>query len=190
MKKKKYIDNKQFTQDVHDFVLHRRKLMSEGKEEPQMNNKVGKGIWLICTRLASRPNFSQYSFREEMVSCAIEDCVKAVKNYDIDAGTRSGKPNAVGYFSQVAYWAMVRKIKEENKEYGDRVNYIISSGIESLILDETNSVAATNFVSDLKVMADEYMVTKEKRQTGHYGWSAPKRVKKKSTDLEEFMGDK
>lgn len=190
MKKKKYIDNKQFTQDVHDYVVLRKAAIDAGKEEPQMTEKVGKGIWLICTRLASRPNFSQYSYREEMIGCAIEDCVKAVKNYDIEASTRSGKPNAVGYFSQVAYWAMVRKLKEENKEYSDRVAYIISSGIESLIQDESNSVAAQNYVSDLKTMADEYMVTKTKRSTGHYGWSAPKKRKTKSPDITEFMEDK
>jgi len=52
-----------------------------------------------------------------MVGDAIVDCVAAVKNFDPEAKTRSGKPNAFGYFTQIAWFAFLRRINTEKKQW-------------------------------------------------------------------------
>ena len=51
-----------------------------------------------------------------MVMDAVENCLKAVENYDINASTRTGKPNAFAYFTQIIWYAFLRRISKEKKQ--------------------------------------------------------------------------
>ena len=114
-----------------------------------------------------------------MVGDALEDCLKAVSrgNYDATAATRSKKPNAHGYFSQCAYWAMVRRIQKQEKEEKGKANLINSLVIEQFIApgDTESRKAVQATLNKLRNSYSEQAQKKEKNKTGkHYGWSAPK----------------
>ena len=47
---------------------------------------------------------------------AQEDNPIVTKNYKIDASTRTGKPNAFGYFTQICTYAFLRRIAKEKKQ--------------------------------------------------------------------------
>jgi len=204
-KKKKLIDNEKFTAAVIAYSQLIKKIKAENEdiainrrnvpptELPKIPHYIGDCIWKLCESLSRRPNFSQYSFRDQMVSDAIEDCIKAVSrgNYDPDAATRSKKPNAHAYFSQCAYWAMVRRIQKEEKEVQTRINLINSHQFGEFIAsgDTESRDAVNSTIEKLRGSYGEVSLKKEKASGKHYGWSAPKsrgrRAKKKS--LEQFM---
>lgn len=111
-----YVNNKEFTAAVHEYALEVQKAESEGKEVPAIPAYIGDCFVRIVEGLSHSPNFASYTWREEMVGDGIENCVKAAAKFKIDAQTRSGTPNAFGYFTKIAYWAFVRRIAKEKKQ--------------------------------------------------------------------------
>lgn len=109
-----YVDNEKFLQALIDHTNERKKAEAEGRPEPQISNYIGECILKISENISHLPRFSMYSFREEMVGDGIENCLRYYRNFD---PTVSKNPFA--YFSQISYWAFVRRIKKEKKElYG------------------------------------------------------------------------
>lgn len=198
MTKKKsehYVNNKEFTNAVYEYVERLQKARKEKKPEPQITDYIGESVWKICERLSRRPNFVRYHFRDEMVSDAIENCLKAVSNYNIDASTRSGNPNAYGYFTQIAYYAMVRRIQKEEKEERGRIKMITQSGIEAFVADGSpeDMREVQGYIEDLKSSTSKYEQDKDKSKgSGQYGWSSPAANKKKREEaegLEQFSDE-
>lgn len=87
------------------------KCKAEGSEKPQIPNYVGECLILIANRLSSKPNFSNYTFKDEMVSDGIEDCIKYLDNFDPLKGT-----NPFAYFTQFIWNAFIRRIQKEKKQ--------------------------------------------------------------------------
>ena len=178
------VDKEQFTNHVIEHGRLRKEYEARDEEPPRPGRAIGDALYKICYGVSMRPNFRGYSYREEMMLDAIEDCVKAVNKFDPDAATRSGTPNAHGYFSQIAYWAMVRRIQTEEKEVNRRINYIHKSGIESFITqgDEEAARVCDSYLSELRSSTSSYEKKKDDSKTNHYGWGAPKRNKKRKKD--------
>ena len=61
---------------------------------------------------------------------AVEDCLRRIRNYNIDASTRSGKPNAFAYFTQICYFSFLRTVERSNKELKKKLRYIEKTSIE------------------------------------------------------------
>jgi hypothetical protein len=112
-KKQNYINNKDFSTAVCEYV---EKYNASENEKPIVPNYVALGFQQIAEGLSRKPNFIGYSYRDEMVMDAIENCLKAIRNYNIEAATRSGKPNAFAYFTQICYYAFLRRIAKEKKQ--------------------------------------------------------------------------
>jgi hypothetical protein len=85
----------------------------------------------IAERSSRRSNFIAYPYREEMVEDGITDCVKAIMNYDLEAPTRGGAPNAFGYFTQCVFYAFLRRIAKEKKQDQIRDRYRDHADIDS-----------------------------------------------------------
>ena len=90
---------------------------------------------------------------------AVENCLKAIENYNIEAATRTGKPNAFAYFTQISWFAFLRRIEKEKKQQDIKMKYIEQSGIENFLDNElgdaqSSSVAAA-FVDSLRIRIDE-----------------------------------
>lgn len=192
-----YVNNKEFTAAVFEYVELLKEARKKKNPEPRVPNYIGESFWKICEHLSRKPNFIRYSFREEMVGDAIENCLKAIDNYDIEASTRSGNPNAHAYFSQVAYWAMVRRIQKEEKESKGRLKLITQSGLDTFIADGDHETqqAAHHFIESLKTTSSRHEQTKSTGKS-HYGWSSPAANKKnreaaaeKKAGLEEFASE-
>lgn len=80
-------------------------------EVPQVPEYIGSCIMLIAKNLARRPNFSGYSWRDEMIGDAIETCLKYVKSFDPSRGT-----SPFAYFSQVCWYSFIGRINAEKKQ--------------------------------------------------------------------------
>ena len=78
---------------------------------------------------------------------AVENCLRAIKNYKIETATRTGKPNAFSYFTQICYFAFIRRIAKEKKQQDIKFKFIEKMGIEDFTqLGQDGSGAAESMV--------------------------------------------
>jgi hypothetical protein len=123
-----YVNNKEFSQAVVDYVRSVNEAKEAGKEPGIIPNYVGMCFLKICEGLSHKYNFINYTYRDEMVMDAVENCVKAITNYDVNKATRTGLPNAFAYFTQISYFAFLRRIAKEKKQADIKVLYAEHSG--------------------------------------------------------------
>ena len=109
--KQHYVNNKEFSQAVVDYVNSVNEAREQDKSEPNVTEYIGSCFLKIAEGLSHKPNFFSYTYREEMVMDAVENCIKAIMNYDVQKATRTGLPNAFAYFTQISYYAFLRRIK-------------------------------------------------------------------------------
>ena len=106
-----YVNNKEFTQAVAEFNEKCKLAESKGKKPPQMSNYIGECIYKIATRLSTRPNFINYTYRDEMICDAIENCIQYIGNFNVEKSN-----NAFAYITQICYYAFLRRIQKEKKQ--------------------------------------------------------------------------
>ena len=128
-----YVNNRQFSYAVVDYV--RECVVCEEKEikHPKVTDYIATCFMKICEGLSHKPNFIRYTYRDEMVMDGVENCLKAIHNYNIDAATRTGNPNAFSYFTQIAYFAFIRRITREKKQTDIKFKFMEQANIEDLI---------------------------------------------------------
>ena len=111
MAKNHYINNKDFLKEMIKYRTAIRKAKRLGQPKPQIPTYVAKCFMMIAENLSHKPNFLSYTFRDEMVADAIENCVIYVDNFD---PAKSSNPFA--YFTQITYYAFLRRIQKEKKQ--------------------------------------------------------------------------
>jgi hypothetical protein len=142
-----YVDNKELSQLVHDYAVLLNTARENKQEEPIIPDKIGIAIMNIVKGLARRPSFSGYPFKSEMISAAIENCLRVLSNYDIEKTTRTGNPNAFGYFTQIAYYAFLREIESEKKHLNIRAAMIERSTLDDFMYFDENNAAPVELAS-------------------------------------------
>ena len=143
-KKNNFIDNKEM---YAAFVEYRKKVdeaKANGEPKPLIPRYIGKCFLDIAEHLSMRPNFSNYMYRQDMVMDAVENCLKAIDNYNLEAATRTGKPNAFAYFTQITWYAFLRRIQKEKRQQDIKMKYIAEAGIENF-LDLTHDDGNTDY---------------------------------------------
>jgi hypothetical protein len=106
-----YIDNKKF---MEDLIAHKKavnKAKKENTPKPGITNYIGQCFLDIANNLAKKPNFTNYTYKEEMVSDAVENCVMYATNFDPKKST-----NPFAFFTQIVYYAFLRRIQKEKKQ--------------------------------------------------------------------------
>ena len=186
-----YVNNADFSHAVVEYV----KLSEEAKKKkvdvPKVTDYIASCFLKIAEGLSHKSNFIRYTYREEMVMDAVENCLKAISNYNLEAATRTGKPNAFAYFTQITWFAFLRRIAKEKKQQEIKLKYMTQSGIEDFIAengegDEVATGVATTFVDSLKSRIN---LVKEQDLKFKVIKKQIRRRKKLSTDsdLTEFM---
>lgn len=132
-KKAHYVNNKEFSQAVYAYAEQCAVCRKQDKPVPTVTDYIARCFIKIAEGLSHRPNFVRYTYREEMVMDAVENCLRAINNYNIEASTRTGKPNAFSYFTQICYYAFVRRIIKEKKQQDIKFKFIERMGIEDFV---------------------------------------------------------
>ena len=114
-----YVDNAKFSQAVLDYVKKANECRKKGEDNPVVDDYIAQCFLRIAEGLSFKSNFSGYTYREEMAMDAVENCLRAIRNYDIDAATRTGKPNAFAYFTQISWYAF---FEESPKKKSNRIS--------------------------------------------------------------------
>lgn len=115
-----YIDNKVFYAEMVKWKKEWKKAKKAELPLPPVTDYIGRCFLAIAERLSYRPNFINYPYREEMVGDGIENCLMYAANFD---PTKSKNP--FSYFTQIIYYAFIRRIQKEKKQ-----NYIKFKCIE------------------------------------------------------------
>ena len=153
-----YVNNRDFSNAVVDYVRSVKDAEANGTEIPKVTDYVATSFMKIAEGLSHKSNFIRYTYRDEMVMDAIENCLKAIHNYNIEAATRSGNPNAFAYFTQICWYAFLRRIAKEKKQQDIKMKYISQSPFDDFALadaDEASIAAAHMFVDQLKSKIDQ-----------------------------------
>jgi len=92
-----YVDNKKFLQAMIDW----RETWPDENNIPPVTNYIGECFLKIATHLSYRPNFINYTYRDEMISDGIENCLQYVKNFNPE---KSQNPNSCLSCSLFCFW--------------------------------------------------------------------------------------
>lgn len=131
MAKKHYIDNNQFLQEMIAYTDKVKAAKKEKAQKPRIPEYVGKCFMMIAENLSHKPNFISYTFRDEMISDAIENCVLYAANFNPDKSK-----NPFAYFTQIVYYAFLRRIQREKKQLYVKYKSAELSGV----IDEYNQL--------------------------------------------------
>ena len=187
-----YVNNRQFSYAVVDYVNSALLAESENREPPKVTNYIAECFLKIAEGLSHKSNFIRYTYREEMVMDAVENCLRAIHNYDIEAATRTGLPNAFAYFTQICYYAFLRRIAKEKKQQDVKFKYIETAGIEDFIHYDASMAGDMHevermFVDELRDRIDKIRnVDSRVKDFAKIEKDREKEMKKKGLEL--FMG--
>lgn len=106
-----YVDNKELYAIICQYKEKIKQNELEGKEKPKIPDKAASAIFMIANNLASTPSFSRYSFKDEMIGYALENCIRYFDRFD-----EKNYKNPFAYFTQIITFAFLRKIGLEKKE--------------------------------------------------------------------------
>ncbi len=135
MAKKKtenYVNNKEFLEAIS---VYRKKVLEakeKGLPKPRVPNYIGDCFLKIATHLSYKPNFVNYMFRDEMISDGIENCLQYIHNFDPE---KSNNPFA--YFTQVIYFAFLRRIAKEKKQLEIKTKILERTGYDHVMYTES-----------------------------------------------------
>jgi gas vesicle protein len=185
-----YVNNKEFSQAVVDYCTILKEAKTNEQTLPIVPDYIASCFLKISEGLSHKSNFIRYTYREEMVMDAVENCLKAIENYDIAAATRTGNPNAFAYFTQISWYAFLRRIAKEKKQQDVKLKYLSQSGLEEYIAtdqsDHQSVQVVQAFVNQLKDRIDK---VKEKDTEFKEYVKEDKKRKKRTVYVDSDLGD-
>lgn len=119
--KEHYVDNKLFYKEMVEWKKKFKESQEMDEPAPPVSEYIATCFYHIAENLAKKPNFVNYPFKEDMVGDGIENCLMYCGNFN----PRKSK-NPFSYFTQIIYYAFLRKIQKEKKQ-----NYIKYKYLES-----------------------------------------------------------
>jgi len=170
-----YVDNKQFLQAM---ILYRKSVNKAKRakvEKPPVTDYIGECFLKIANHLSYRPNFINYTFRDDMISDGIENCLQYLDNFN---PTKSNNPFA--YFTQIIYFAFIRRIQKEKKQVTIKQKLITEANYDDMTLqpgeDREFKNQFTEFLQKNTVVDEPVKKEKKKRK-----------ARKTKSTLEYFM---
>ena len=158
-----YVNNKSL---YTEMVKYRQKYMESletGEQRPRVPEYVGVCIYQIATRLATKPNFYNYSYKDEMISDGIENCINYIHNFDPEKST-----NPFAYFTQIIFYAFLRRIQKEKKQQYIKHKTLENSAIMNTLVDMApedskhfNAIYLTQENDKIQALVDKFEPVKE-----------------------------
>jgi DNA-directed RNA polymerase specialized sigma subunit len=179
--KRNYVNNPEFLQAIIDYKQQCKDAEESGEPNPQIPNYIGECIYQISNRLATKPNFSGYTYKEEMISDGLENAIQALKNFDPQKSS-----NPFAYFTHIIWYAFLRRIDKEKKQVYIRHKVTEQSVLTGTAVEKEEGASGepgyidlnNDYMNDFVSNYEKRMETKSKAQ---------KKTKKKG--LEKFYGE-
>jgi DNA-directed RNA polymerase specialized sigma subunit len=129
-KKRNYVNNKDLLQALIDYKKKVKEAEDQGDPLPRIPEYIGECIFLIANRLATKPNFSGYTYKDDMISDGIENCIQYIHNFNPDKSE-----NPFAYFTQIIWYAFLRRIQKEKKQMYIKFKSSQNMMLETEIMD-------------------------------------------------------
>ena len=123
-----YVDNKKFLEAMIEYRDKCEKAEKQERKKPEVTNYIGECFLKIANHLSYRPNFINYTFRDDMISDGIENCLQYMNNFNPDKSK-----NPFAYFTQIIYYAFIRRIQKEKKQIQIKSKLIANAGVENMM---------------------------------------------------------
>ena len=142
-----YVNNKEFLAALIRYREDVEIAKLQDKTKPVIPRYIGECFLKIANHLSYRPNFINYTFRDDMISDGIENCLQYLNNFN---PKKSNNPFA--YFTQIIYYAFVRRIQKEKKQSNIKYKMIEQAGIDEYdtIPGDNNSEYKNQFLEFLR----------------------------------------
>ena len=128
-KSEHYVNNKEFLAAMVEYKKLVDKAKKEGKKNPRVPDYVGECFLKIANHLSYRPNFINYTYRDDMISDGIENCLQYLNNFNPATSN-----NPFAYFTQIIYYAFIRRIQKEKKQTTIKQRMIQEANYDDLAL--------------------------------------------------------
>jgi DNA-directed RNA polymerase specialized sigma subunit len=141
-KKQNYVNNKDFLDALVVYKKEVKACRESESPKPKVPEYVGECFLKIATHLSYRPNFVNYMFKDDMISDGIENCLQYIDNFNPEKST-----NPFAYFTQIIWYAFLRKIQKEKKQLEIK-NKLLERSSYDEVFSADSSVMGFN-VSDM-----------------------------------------
>ena len=180
-RKEHYVNNKEFLEAMKLYRKSVNKAKKEKKPKPPVTDYIGSCFLKIANHLSYRPNFINYTFRDDMISDGIENCLQYLDNFN---PSKSNNPFA--YFTQIIYYAFVRRIQKEKKQVTIKNRLITESNYDDMTLQPGEDKEFKNqFTEYLK---KNMPVEEQQKIADSNKKKKTKRKKVSKVNLDYFMG--
>lgn len=166
-----YINNKNF----YNLILEYKEKCKSADEDdlpvPKIPDKIGECFIMIATKLATKGNFVGYTYKDEMICDALENCVIAIHSFNPEKSK-----NPFAYFTQIIWYAFLRRIEKEKKQ-----TYVKYKSLEHLMIELNMSEEDKDTYSNFDIENEKMIPIIEKFEK-----SKAKKLKKK-IGLERYI---
>lgn len=176
-KKKHYVENKKLYTVMLQYKTECNEALKNNTKKPVIPAYAGECIMHIANRLSTKPNFANYPFREDMIGDGIENCITYFDNFDPERYS-----NPFAYFTQIIYYAFIRKIQKEKKHLYVKQKTLQNSALFGMLEQNDSSDGEIHQIIDLD---NEYMSNLVKDFETKL--ADKKRKKKAAEGVEKFM---
>ncbi len=127
-----YVNNRDFLEAIVAYKGKVARASLAGKDKPRVPNYIGDCFLKIATHLSYKPNFVNYMFREDMICDGIENCLQYIDNFNPEKSS-----NPFAYFTQIIYYAFLRRIQKEKRQLEIKSKILEKSGYQEVMYTET-----------------------------------------------------
>ena len=175
-----YVNNADFLAAIIKYRNKVKDAKKEGNVKPVLDNYIGQCILKIATHLSYKPNFINYSYRDDMILDGVENCIQYIDNFDPDKSN-----NPFSYFTQIIYYAFLRRIAKEKKQTyikGKLIQQLPFEYFETQEHDEDPDFqsAYAQFMKNNSVYSFDDFIERKKQA----------KLKKKQASLDDFITQK
>ena len=180
-----YVNNKEFYQHMIGWKKDIKESESVGEKNPPVTDYIGECFLKIAEHLSYKPNFINYPYREEMIGDGIENCIMYAHNFDPEKSK-----NPFSYFTQIIYYAFLRRIQKEKKQ-----SYIKYKAIEAADIYNEFPVWINNILGDDENKVNDVTMKYFNLSETDIEKFTPKKKQKKTTTkkkekkLDKFLED-
>lgn len=139
--KQHYVDNQEFLAAIIKYKEEVEIAKIKGLPKPRVNNYIGGCFLKIATHLSYKPNFINYMYKDDMICDGIENCIQYIDNFNPDKSR-----NPFAYFTQIVYFAFLRRIAKEKRQMDIKEKIIEKSGYDEVMHIDGDSKTEYNYI--------------------------------------------
>ena len=126
-----YVNNKDFLDAIIEYKKSVKEAEEQGLPKPRITNYLGECFLKIANHLSFKPNFVNYIFKDDMISDGIENCVQYIHNFNPEKSQ-----NPFAYFTQIIYYAFLRRIQREKRQLEIKNKILEKTGFDEVFVDD------------------------------------------------------